>query len=214
MRQLEVLVDSVSFVFGDRVVLDDFSTVLHPGQVGALVGPSGSGKSTLLNAVGGLVTPRAGSVTLRRVDDGTVTGPSPELVAWVPQGANCLGARSALDNVMLGPLSGGQPLPVARRTAYDALGRVGLADRASSPARTLSGGELQRVSFARALASSKPIILADEPTSSLDAASTEVVAALLHSLSVDATVVVATHDPLLIEAATYAVDIRRRSRAA
>lgn len=209
-----MVVDSVTFAFGEREVLTDFSAVFRPGQVGALVGPSGSGKSTLLNAIGGFVTPRAGTVRVHRTDDGTVTGPRQELVAWVPQGANCLGARSALDNVMLAPLSEGLRLDAARRKARHALDQVGLLDRAYTLARTLSGGELQRVSFARALASSKPIILADEPTSSLDAENTDVMAELLRSLSVDATVIVATHDPLLIEAASYAVDVRRRSRAA
>jgi len=214
VRPVEVVIDSVTFAFGDRVVLRDFSAVFRPGQVGALVGPSGSGKSTLLNAIGGLVAPRSGTVRIRWTDDGSVSPPRQDLVAWVPQGANCLGARSALDNVMLAPLSEGLCLGAALEAARTALDQVGLLDRARTLARTLSGGELQRVSLARALASSKPLILADEPTSSLDAASTDVMAELLRSSSVDATVIVATHDPLLVEAASYAVDVRRRSRAA
>lgn len=214
MRSIEVVVEDVAFAFGDRTVLSEFSACFHANKVGALVGPSGSGKSTLLAAIGGGSEPTSGRIRLRSSIDSSESSPRAEDVAWVPQGANCLGARSALDNVLLAPLSEGVTFRDARRRARDALHLVGLLDRAESLARTLSGGELQRVSLARAIASSKPIILADEPTSSLDAENTAAMADLLHTLTAGATIIVATHDPLLIDAADYFVEIRGRDHAA
>jgi len=208
MKSVEVLLEDVACAFGDRTVMSGFSAVFSPGRVGALVGPSGSGKSTLLAAIGGLIAPSSGTITLRSTSDLSTSLPRTNLVAWVPQGSNCLGARTALDNVMIAPLSEGREPLRARDRARSALDDVGLLGRADDLARTLSGGELQRVSLARAFASSKPIILADEPTSSLDARNTEIMADLLRSSSTEATVIVATHDPLLIESAAYFVQIR------
>ena len=112
---------------------------------------------------------------------------------------------------MIGPLSEGAGLGPARTRALGALAAVGLTDLAGKIARQLSGGELQRVSFARALAADKPVIFADEPSSSLDARNTARIAELLHALGSRATIVVATHDPLLIEAAQDQVHLRSES---
>ncbi|MFB7888189.1 ATP-binding cassette domain-containing protein [Cellulosimicrobium cellulans] len=99
----------------------------------------------------------------------------------------------------------------ARETARAALDQVGLADRAGEQARRLSGGELQRVALARALASGKELILADEPSANLDAANTELVARILAGLVSHATIVVATHDPVLVAAADATVPLRREA---
>ncbi|KRC62314.1 hypothetical protein ASE14_00200 [Agromyces sp. Root81] len=195
--------------FGDVVVLDNFSCTIEPGMVTALVGPSGSGKSTLLAAMAGFQQLDSGQITYRHAD-GSVEPPTPQRIAWVSQGANALGARTALDNVMLSALAAGAGLFAASRSAETQLEKVGLSDRMHTLAKHLSGGELQRVGFARALAAAKPLIFADEPTSSLDAANTDQVAELLHTLRETATIVVATHDPRLVETAHAVVHVRRQ----
>ncbi|QIK84520.1 ABC transporter ATP-binding protein [Sanguibacter sp. HDW7] len=204
---MEVQVEQVSIAFGDVHVVDDFDAVFAPGRVTALVGPSGSGKSTILAAVAGFLRPRSGRIVVVG-DDGTPGPPHPRHVGWVAQGANALGARTVRDNVMIGALGDGLDVPAAAAAADTALAQVGLTHRADALARTLSGGELQRTAFARALATRRPLVLADEPTSSLDAAATQTIIDLLRGLRSDATVVVATHDPAVIEAAQDRVDMR------
>ena len=220
---IEISVHEVSFRFGQREVLTNFSATFAPGRVTALIGPSGSGKSTLLGCIGGYVRPATGHVSLRSVAGTPRVGANlalpalvpgeelasrPEYVGWVPQGANALGARTVLDNVMIGVLSAGGSLEAAREAALSALDQVGMADRAHSFAREVSGGELQRIAFARALASGRPVILADEPTSSLDEANTRNLIDLLHTMRSAATVVVATHDPAVIDAVQDHVRLR------
>jgi putative ABC transport system ATP-binding protein len=210
---VRIEIADAGIVFGARVVFSGFSASIRPGEVTALVGPSGSGKSTLLAAMAGYQRLATGRIGYH--DGDRVIPPNPELVAWVPQGSNALGTRSALDNVMIAPLSEGQSAAEAREIAASALDDVGLLDRADERVRRLSGGELQRVSFARALATSTPIIFADEPSASLDGANTELLGALLAGLRSRATIVVATHDPILIESAGAVVRLRpEHARAA
>ena len=109
---------------------------------------------------------------------------------------------------MLGAQARGESFERAAEQARKALKQVGLLERADSLARQLSGGELQRLSFARALAASQSIVFADEPTASLDLANIRIIAGLLRQLSGKATIVVATHDPLLIDAADHVIDLR------
>lgn len=203
---MQLNVNGVSVRFGARTVLDRVTATFVAGQVTALVGPSGSGKSTLLAVLAGYQKCAAGTVTV--VTDSAVTGPDAGLIAWVPQGSNALGNRTALDNVMIAPLSEGKDLATARTVAMQALADVGLGGQAWQRARNLSGGELQRVSFARALATTKPFIFADEPSASLDAANTELLGGLLFRLRSRATIIVATHDPILIEAAETVIHLR------
>ncbi|WP_166785600.1 MULTISPECIES: ATP-binding cassette domain-containing protein [Cryobacterium] len=205
-------VENASKSFGPLIVLKDFSCTIASGRVTALVGPSGSGKSTLLAAMAGFQRLDSGTIRYRH-PNGTTDLPNAQRIAWVPQGANSLGARSALDNVLLSALASGRDLTSAREIAHAQLQKVGLGDKAHVLARHLSGGELQRVGFARALAAEKPIIFADEPTSSLDAANTFQIAELLLSLREIASIVVATHDPILVEAAQDVVQVRREHGA-
>ena len=122
------------------------------------------------------------------------------MFAWVLQNSACLEARSALDNVAMGPLAEGLPRSEATRRALQALEVVGLAEHAGSKAVELSGGELQRMTVARALAQDKRIVLADEPTGQLDAKSSAMVADALRALAeAGRRVIVATHDPAVSE---------------
>lgn len=204
---MRVSVAGASIAFGDFTVFSGFSAQFDEAQVTALVGPSGSGKSSLLAAIAGYQPLAAGTITLH-TPDGAPRGPSPDVVAWVPQGSNALGRRTVLDNVLIAALAAGLPRDEAEDIAVDALAQVGLADRVAEQARRLSGGELQRVAVARALASGKELILADEPSANLDAANTDELAATLHRLVTRATIIVATHDPILVSAAHTAVHMR------
>lgn len=206
---MRVEVDQVTLAFGQNIVFSDFSATFRPGKITALVGPSGSGKSTLLAAMGGFVKLRAGKIRLfESKEDSKALEVRPEFIGWIPQGANALGARTVTDNVLIGVLSAGLSLNKARAKAAEALDLVGMTHRRDALARTLSGGELQRVAFARALASQRPLILADEPTSSLDEVNTSNIVDLLHDLRANATVIVATHDPAVIGAVEEVVHLR------
>lgn len=196
--------------YGVNPVFSGVNAVFEAGRITALSGPSGSGKSSLLAAIAGYIPLAHGRVSI--VDsNGAVGGPDPQHIAWVPQGLNALGARSLEDNVMVAALASGSLFSEARSIARRQLGLVGLAGRERAPARDLSGGELQRLALARALASGKPIILADEPSANLDAANTRAVAEVLAQLAATSTIIVATHDPLLLEAADGVVDLRQVS---
>jgi sulfonate transport system ATP-binding protein len=138
--------------FGGRVVLDDLSLDIKAGEFVAMIGRSGSGKSTLLRALAGLDKELSGSMTV--AEPVAVAFQEPRLVPW----------KSVLGNVTLGLRD---PAPVQVATA--ALDEVGLAERMSAWPLTLSGGEAQRVSLARALVRSPSLLLLDEPFSALDA---------------------------------------------
>ncbi len=165
------------------------------GETVALVGPSGSGKTTLLSVLGGLLSVTGGSVTASR--NGRPI-PLATSCGWITQTTNALGSRTALDNAALGAYfaGAGNTWLNARSDAIVALRRLGLGSRLHSRSNTLSGGELQRVSIARALVSQKPIILADEPTGQLDQETTDrVMREIAESLSEASRIlVVATHD--------------------
>lgn len=191
----------VDFASLARPVLDGATLTVHQGESVAVLGPSGSGKSTMLSVLGGLVTPTRGDVAVeddvaaRTVTDGAGLR---EACAWVLQTVNALPERSAQDNVALGALARGGSRREAAALAADLLVEVGLGHRRATPARALSGGELQRVVVARALASGRPFLLADEPTGQLDrSTSSTVLAALLRGGAGPdrAGVVVVTHDP-------------------
>ncbi len=214
MSPVRVDVFDAAMRFGTTTVFSGFSAAFPAARVTALVGPSGSGKSTLLAVMSGYQTLHSGRVELR---DGLAAEPLPPnsaRVAWVPQGSNALGRRSVLDNVMIASLSAGMSLKDGRDQAKDALELVGLGALMHQQARRLSGGELQRTALARALASGKQLILADEPSANLDAENTDLIAKILDGLTARATIIVATHDPVLVAAAAGAVHMRPGVRIA
>jgi putative ABC transport system ATP-binding protein len=202
---MRLVVREAMLRFGDVTVFDGLNAVFESGAVTALMGPSGSGKSSLLAAMAGLLRLTSGSVTLE--DHGLVTRPTPEKVAWVPQGANALSRRSALDNVRVAAFAAGLDPRKSLEVSHLNLSKVGLGSKAAQQARTLSGGELQRLALARALASGRSVVFADEPTASLDYRNADTVIATLANLSTSATVVVATHDHRLAERADYVVEM-------
>lgn len=204
---MRVEIDDARIAFGSTVVLSGLTATVVPFAVTALVGPSGSGKSSLLGAMCGWS--RLDSGVIRFVDEaGRAHAPSPGLVTWMPQGSSTLSRRTARDNVAIALLAEGVPLGEAMGRADEALDLVGLKRRADEQVGLLSGGERQRVAFARAMVSSRPVVLADEPTASLDAAATRNIAELFHAVRIERTIVIASHDPAVIAAADHVIELR------
>ena len=189
----------------ELVVLDGVDLEARPGELVAVVGPSGSGKSTLLYIAGGLDADFEGEAVVAGRSLAAL-GPRERAafrnsaVGFVFQSFNLLPALGALDNVMLPGLfaPGGSPresLPELRARALAALERVGLGDKADRRPARLSGGERQRVAIARALFASPSVLLADDPTGNLDAASGAGVIGLFQEMARGGmTVLVVTHE--------------------
>ncbi len=173
----------------------------------ALVGPSGSGKTTMLGIIGGLIEPSDGG-RISAGEAGEQMTPT-----WVFQTPNILPHRTAVENAALGALAAGKRWTAAVRAADAALEAYGLTHAANSKARSLSGGEIQRLVLARAELFGTRWLLADEPTGQLDRANTVMVAAALRKVAdAGTTVIVATHDPD-VEAAADAVVHLKDARA-
>jgi putative ABC transport system ATP-binding protein len=184
---------------------------IEQGEFVAIVGPSGSGKSTLMNILGCLDVPDLGSYTLAGVDvarlgDDALARVRNRLVGFVFQQWNLLARTSAVDNVAL-PLAyrGDRD---RQRKALAALNAVGLAARARHRPNQLSGGEQQRVAIARALVTRPAILLADEPTGSLDSATGAGIMNLFAQLNRSGrTVIVVTHEPRVAELANRQIQL-------
>lgn len=183
-------------------VLDGLDLVVSPGDTLAIVGPSGAGKSTLLNLAGALDRPDAGTVSFQGRDVGAMDDEAQARfrvasIGFVFQDHHLMPACTALENVLVPNLAPGAPLapPEALVRARALLARVGLADKEARRPAQLSGGERQRVAVARALIHRPRLLLADEPTGALDAASAGQLADLLVELreSEGTALVVVTH---------------------
>ena len=185
-----------------RQVLLGVDFELERGETAAIVGPSGSGKSTLLNILGALDTADAGRVV---VDGVELTASRPAALAgfrnrslgFVFQFHQLLPDFTAIENVIMPGRIAGRPPVALRAQAMELLEHVGLADRGDDFPQLLSGGERQRVAICRALVLEPPVLLADEPTGNLDAASGAQVLELLNSLQRrrGTTMVLVTHNP-------------------
>ncbi len=179
---------------GGRLILKGVSLTAAPGQMVAVTGSSGAGKSTLLAVLAGVLLPDGGQVEGRPVHG---TGPR---VGLVLQGHGLLPVLTAAENVELALQIHGIGGATAVQRAHEALERAGLPGHDDRLVEELSGGQQQRVSMARALVVRPSLLLADEPTSELDAATRDVVlAALRDETDRGAVVVVATHDPDVAE---------------
>ncbi len=196
------LTKQVSDASGELTILSDIHFTVQAGATVALVGASGSGKSTLLGLLAGLDLPSSGKVLIDGVDlyaldeDGRAALRKSQL-GFVFQSFQLLPHLTAIENVML-------PLELraetdARDKAAQMLSRVGLSQRLRHYPKFLSGGEQQRVALARAFVTDPPLLLADEPTGSLDAATGEAVIELMFTLNREqgSTLVLVTHDPAM-----------------
>jgi putative ABC transport system ATP-binding protein len=190
---------SVTDSTGTLDILRDIDFTLAPKETAAIVGASGSGKSTLLSIIAGLDTPSRGTVRLAgsdlfSIDEDERAALRARQVGFVFQSFQLLGNLTALENVML-------PLELAgrkdsRKAAAEMMARVGLSSRLGHYPKVLSGGEQQRVALARAFVVQPAVLLADEPTGSLDFATGETVMELMFDLNREqgTTLVLVTHD--------------------
>jgi putative ABC transport system ATP-binding protein len=185
------------------------------GEVVVVAGPSGSGKSTLLNLMGALDRPDTGTVAVDGVDVATLSERARTLLrrrrlGFVFQSFNLIPVLSARENVEYPLLIDGTSRRTCTERALEMLAAVGLAERARHRPDQLSGGEQQRVAIARALVHRPQAVLADEPTGFLDSATAGSVMEMLERLNRDlgVTVVLATHDPVLIARAPRRVLLR------
>jgi len=184
---------------GKLSILRDISFALEAGQTAAIVGASGSGKSTLLGILAGLDTPSAGSVQLAgqdlfALDEDQRAALRARHVGFVFQSFQLMPNLTALENVMLPLELAG--VPDARAQATAMLQRVGLGERLQHRPKVLSGGEQQRVALARAFVVQPDLLLADEPTGSLDHATGAAIMDLMFALNREqgTTLVLVTHD--------------------
>lgn len=206
-----------AYAAGSRLVaaLDDVSLTIEEGEVVAVMGPSGSGKSTLLQLLAGLDEPDRGTARITGVDWRSLKGAERarfrrRTCGFVAQGMSLLPQATAAENVAVPLLLDAiEPTEAARRVAA-ALERVGLAEHGPKLPDQLSGGEQQRVAIARALIAEPAVILADEPTGSLDSETGDSVVRLLATAAVErgSAVVLVTHDPTVAGHAGRVVTLR------
>lgn len=201
---------------GPLPVLDRVCLELAPGETLAVTGPSGSGKSTLLNLIGALDRPDEGTIRVDDTDVHALEGPAlagyrARAVGFIFQDHNLLPQLTALENVLLPTLVRGTGVKDAAARARDLLDRVGLAERRDHFPARMSGGERQRVAVARALVTGAALLLCDEPTGSLDAATGDAVADLFASLAAEdgVTIIVVTHNLALADRFGRRLDLRQ-----
>ncbi|MCP9619070.1 ABC transporter ATP-binding protein [Nocardia otitidiscaviarum] len=201
---LELNAVSKSYLRGEERVhaLRDLDLTVSAGEFVIVTGPSGAGKSTLLHVAGGLDAPDSGTVTVRGEDIWALSATARSAfrrrsLGFVFQFFNLVPMLDAVENVSLPLVLDGVPARTADARARELLERVGLGDRARHRPGELSGGQMQRVSVARAMVARPALLLADEPTGNLDSTSSDAVLSLLRELAEenDTAVIVVTHDP-------------------
>lgn len=187
--------------FGSLEVLKGIDLHIQKGQIVSIVGPSGAGKTTLLQIIGTLDKPNSGSIIVNGIDISTLNAKKisdfrNQHIGFVFQFHQLLPEFTALENIMIPAYIAGKSNKEAKSRALELLDFMGLSDRASHKPNELSGGEKQRVAVARALVNNPAVILADEPSGSLDSKNK----AELHQLFFDLrdkfgqTFVIVTHD--------------------
>lgn len=198
--QIEKLTKSYTSDADEVVALKDVCTQVDEGTFLGVMGPSGSGKSTLLSILGGLSHPTSGKLIVDGIDIYALAGEKladfrREYLGFVFQSFNLIPYLTALENVML-PLAVKKiPVKEKKHLAMQVLDRVGLSQRTKHLPSQLSGGEQERVAIARALVNAPPLILADEPTGSLDTATSKEIMNLFKQLNEEGqTIVMVTHN--------------------
>ncbi len=193
--------EGITKSFGPLQVLKGIDLTIKKGEVVSIVGPSGAGKTTLLQIMGTLDKPDSGRIVLDGTDVGRLDGKSLSAfrnrkIGFVFQFHQLLPEFTALENVAIPALIGGGSANAARKKAEEMLELMGLSERASHKPSELSGGEKQRVAVARALVNHPSVVLADEPSGSLDTQNKEELHRLFFDLrdKLGQTFVIVTHD--------------------
>ena len=198
--EMEDLVKSYQLGMEGLQVLDHVNLTINQGEFVSILGPSGSGKSTLMHIIGCLDVPTSGKYVLSEndvaeMDEKELAKVRNREIGFVFQSFQLLPRLSALENVELPMVYACTPAGVRRKKAKEVLERVGLSEKLVNLPTQLSGGEQQRVAIARSLVTEPTIILADEPTGSLDQKTGAQILALFQELNREGrTVVVITHD--------------------
>jgi putative ABC transport system ATP-binding protein len=207
-----------SFRKGDEVItpLENVDLDVEAGDFISMMGPSGTGKSTLLNLVSGIDRPDAGTITvdgveITKLSRGKLADWRAANLGYIFQTHNLVPVLTAYENVELPTLL--LPITAAERRSRVALAleAVGLSDRGNHYPRQLSGGQEQRVGIARAIVAHPTVVVADEPTGSLDAATSDQIQDLLHRLNreLGITLLMVTHDPAVAAIATRRLHLDR-----
>lgn len=194
--------------------LKEVDFAADPGEMVMIVGPSGSGKSTLLSILGCVLSPTSGELYLggRRIDglrEKRLAAIRLHEIGFIFQGHNLIAALPAIDNVAMMLEMQGLSMRQAKREARELLEHVGLGDKLRSVPADMSGGQRQRVAIARALAGKPPLLLADEPTASLDAETGRLVTESIRELTKASgvTAIIVTHDNRIFHYADRIVHI-------
>ncbi|NCA78730.1 MAG: ABC transporter ATP-binding protein [Sphingobacteriia bacterium] len=210
-----ITAENITKSFGDLKVLKGVDLHVKPSEIVSIMGASGAGKTTLLQILGTLDIPDSGTVTIDGVNVGQLR--SNELshfrnkrIGFVFQFHQLLPEFSAIENVMMPALIGGESLPQAEKAAKELLSYLNLSNRAEHKPSQLSGGEKQRVAVARALINRPAVILADEPSGSLDSKNKEDLNALFADLrkNFNQTILIVTHDMELASIADRVINIK------
>ena len=196
--------DNITRSFGSLQVLKGISLTVNRGEVISITGPSGAGKTTLLQIMGSLDKPDGGRVLydgqdITRMNEKEISAFRNRHIGFVFQFHQLLPEFTALENITIPMLIAGQGMRAANTRAKELLELLGLAERANHKPAELSGGEKQRIAVARALANQPDVILADEPSGSLDTKNKEELHKLFFSLrdQIGQTFVIVTHDESL-----------------
>lgn len=194
-------------------IFRDLNLAFQKQDFVAIVGPSGMGKSTLLNLISGFVKPTAGEIfidgkSLTAMKDKEICAYRNQRIGYIFQAYNLIPQFNVRDNVAVPLLLNGQPKDAAEQQVTALLEQVKMTDRAYEYPNTLSGGEQQRVAFARAIANSPDIILADEPTGNLDSTNAAKLMDMLEDLwKAGKTILCVTHDEKLKNRANTVINI-------
>jgi putative bacteriocin export ABC transporter (lactococcin 972 group) len=195
-------------------VLRDISLKINQGELVAIIGASGSGKTTLMNMIGLLDKPDTGSylfesVNVYKLKDTELARLRRKSIGFIFQNFNLLGRMSARSNVELPMIYAGLSRSARKKRAESLLKQIGLGERLTHRPNQLSGGQMQRVAVARALANKPRLILADEPTGNLDSKTGAEVIKLLKDLHAEGnTIVVVTHDTAIAKKADRIIHIK------
>ena len=204
---------NLSKSYGEKILWRDLSLVFNPGELNVLHGKSGCGKTTLLNCIAMLEEPDTGSICW---GERKLTAQSARVqrqlrsgdISVMLQNLGLIDNWSVLENLTMVPRLKKQSRKQRVSSSQTALNLVGLAERGAAPVFQLSGGEQQRVAFARALLQNPSILLVDEPTASLDSGNSQLVTSYLkEAAAAGAIVICSTHDPELIAAADNRVQL-------